>query len=62
MMNIILISFCKDYISVLRKDPDKHHQPSEKTRHYDQDAVRKFMAKQKAERWKRLHDVSYLHI
>ncbi|GFN76393.1 centrosome-associated protein 350 [Plakobranchus ocellatus] len=37
-------------------DPERQHQPSEKTRHYDADSIRKFMAKQKAERLKRQHE------
>ncbi|BFZ05882.1 hypothetical protein BsWGS_08921 [Bradybaena similaris] len=42
-------------------DPEKHQQPSEKTRHYDQESVRKFMAKQKAERLKRQHEEKIAH-
>ncbi|RUS69805.1 hypothetical protein EGW08_022432, partial [Elysia chlorotica] len=34
-------------------DPERQQQPSEKSRHYDADSVRRFMAKQKADRLKK---------
>ncbi|XP_055897249.1 centrosome-associated protein 350-like isoform X3 [Biomphalaria glabrata] len=34
-------------------EPDKSQQPCEKTRHYDQESVRKFIAEQKAKRMKK---------
>ncbi|XP_012936215.1 centrosome-associated protein 350 [Aplysia californica] len=37
-------------------EPEPQQQPTEKSRHYDPESVRRYMAKQKADRIKKIHD------